>query len=304
MPKSALVGFYLLITLAMWIATLPVLGLSEAPELNLHMFLIHGVMTGLVLIVLLQVRAMRIERSRNLAYLRERSASQQVEIERQKSQLQGRFMEMLAHELKTSLGVLHMVLGSSRPSPEMLDHGRRTVENINSLIERCLAAEKFSDDEIISHFETFALNRIVEEVIAKLPERGRISVHAGSSAPEIVVHTDWQIFRSVLSNLIDNALKYSPAGSAVTIELRSASSGQQQGCEVSISNEAGRVPEAAGLPDPDQLFKKYYRAEGAHKYSGSGLGLYLVANFMRLLGGTVRYEASDERVRFTVWLPV
>jgi signal transduction histidine kinase len=51
------------------------------------------------------------------------------------------------------------------------------------------------------------------------------------------------------------------------------------------------------------LFKKYYRADSARRHSGSGLGLYLVANFVRLLGGAVRYERQELSVRFIVWLP-
>jgi hypothetical protein len=154
-PRWMVGGFYSVLALALVVATSPALGLAKGPEFNLHMFLIHGLMTGVILIVLLQLRAYRIEESRNRAYLRARSAAQQIEIEKQKSQLQGRFIEMLAHEVKTSLSVLHMVFGVSRLNPEMLEHGRRTVNNINQLIERCLQAEKFDDDEIISHFENF-----------------------------------------------------------------------------------------------------------------------------------------------------
>ena len=70
-----------------------------------------------------------------------------------------------------------------------------------------------------------------------------------------------------------------------------------------MENEVGKGPGSAGFPDQKELFKKYYRADSARKHSGSGLGLYLVANFMRLLGGEVRYEPLENSVRFSVWLP-
>ena len=166
----------LLVCSVLLVATSHALGLFDAPELNLHLYLIHGILTGAVLVTLLQVRALRNEASRNLAMLRARTSAQQVEIERQKSQLQSRFMEMLAHEVKTSLSVLHMVFGVSRLNPEMLEHGRRTVNNINQLIERCLQAEKFDDDEIISHFENFSVEALIEDLLSKQPDRARISV--------------------------------------------------------------------------------------------------------------------------------
>ncbi|CAM8632449.1 HATPase domain containing protein [Oxalobacteraceae bacterium] len=299
-PKWMLVGFYSLLSVALVVATSPALGLAKGPEFNLHMFLIHGLMTGVILIVLLQLRAYRIEESRNRAYLRARSAAQQIELEKQKSQLQGRFMEMLAHEVKTSLSVLHMVFGVSRLNPEMLEHGRRTVNNINQLIERCLQAEKFDDDEIISHFENFSVEALIEDLLSKQPDRARISVEQDAPA---TVNSDWQIFKSVLSNLVDNGLKYSLPGSTILLKVKSAQLGERAGCEISVENLVQSGPGSTGFPDRDELFRKYYRADGARKHSGSGLGLYLVANFMRLLKGEVRYEPLEKSVRFTVWLP-
>lgn len=300
LPKWMVVTFYFLVFFVLLVATVPALGFARAPEINLHIFLIHGLMTGTMLIVLLQLRAHRIEESRSRAQLRAQSAAQQFEIEKQKSQLQGRFIEMLAHEVKTSLSVLHMVFGVSRLNPEMLEHGRRTVNNINELIERCLQAEKFDDDEIISHFENFSVATLIEEVLSRLPDRARVSVEQAGS---MTVSSDWQIFKSVLSNLVDNALKYSPPESTVHLRVRSGTLDGRAGCEISVENLVQSGPSSTGFPDRDELFKKYYRADGARKHSGSGLGLYLVANFMRLLKGEVRYEPLEKSVRFTVCLP-
>ncbi len=300
LPKWAVVGFYLSMSAVLWGATMPALGLSHAPELNLHLYLIHGLVTGILLIVLLQFRALRIEEARNVAALRARSATQQVEIEKQKSQLQSRFMEMLAHELKTSLSVLHMVFGSAKANPAMLEHGRRTVKNINDLIERCLQAERFEDNEIISHFENFGIDAVVDELLAKLPDAERFSVYMEE---RFTVNSDWQIYKSVLSNLFDNALKYSPPDSKIQVRVCSGMRDSVRCCELSVENEVAGGAGTSGFPDEAELFKKYYRAGGARKHSGSGLGLYLVANFMRLLGGGVRYERLQHSVRFTVWLP-
>ena len=300
LPKWTLVAFYSLLGSMLFLGAMPSHGLAATPDLNLHMYLIHGLMTGMILLVLLQVRAIRVEHSRNRAHLRAHTAAQQVEVEKQKAQLQGRFMEMLAHELKTSLSVLHMVFGVPKPNPDMFEHGRRTVNNINQLIERCLQAEKFEDDEIISHLERFGMDALIDDVISKIPDAERIHVQ---KATGISVHSDWQIFKSVVSNLIDNALKYSAPGSIVQVRALASERDGKGGCEIIVENEVGRGPGSAGFPDRDELFKKYYRADSARKHSGSGLGLYLVANFMRLLGGEVRCEPMENSVRFSVWLP-
>ncbi len=300
LPKWTLVGFYGLLGSMLFLGVMPSHGLTMTPDLNLHMYLIHGLMTGVILLVLLQVRAIRVEHSRNRAHLRAHTAAQQVEAEKQKVQLQGRFMEMLAHELKTSLSVLHMVFGAPKPNPDMMEHGRRTVNNINQLIERCLQAEKFEDDEIISHLEHFPVDALLDDVISKIPGAERIHVE---QAPNLVMHSDWQIFKSVISNLIDNALKYSAPGSIVQVRAMPVPRDGKAGCEISVENVVAQGPGSAGFPDREELFKKYYRADTARKHSGSGLGLYLVSNFMRLLGGDVRYEPLENSVRFSVWHP-
>jgi signal transduction histidine kinase len=298
--KRALILFYLLVSSVVLVATSHALGLFNAPELNLHLYLIHGIMTGAVLVTLLQVRALRNEASRNLATLRARTAAQQFEIERQKSQLQSRFMEMLAHELKTSLSVLHMVFGTPQPSSDMMSHARGTVQSINDLIDRCLLVEKFEDNQIISHYEYFRVDEVVEDSLRKSSDPSRFAVY---HEERITVKSDRQLLKSVVSNLLDNALKYSPPGSVIQLRVRQGMHEGLRGCELSVENEVALRAGVAMFPDAEQLFKKYYRADGARRHSGSGLGLYLVANFVRLLGGAVRYERQELSVKFTVWLP-
>ena len=299
-PRWALIFFYVLVSSVVLVATSHALGLFNAPEINLHLYLIHGILTGAVLVALLQFRALRNEEARSLAALRARSAAQQVEIERQKSQLQSRFMEMLAHELKTSLSVLHMVFGSSQPSAEMMSHGRQTLQSVNDLIDRCLLVEKFEDDQIVSHFEHFRIDEVVDEAWQKSADPSRFATYYEE---RISIKSDRQLLKSVVSNLLDNAIKYSLPGSVIQLRVRPAAYEGLRGCEVSVENEVRLRAGEPVFPEQEQLFKKYYRADAARRHTGSGLGLYLVANFVRLLGGSVRYEQHDFSVRFTVWLP-
>lgn len=299
-PRWAFLLFYVLVCSVVVLASSHSLGLLNAPELNLHLHLVHGLLTGSVLIAILQVRALRNEAARNLATVRARSAAQQIEIEREKTQLQGRFMEMLAHELKTALSVLQMVLGTPQPTQEMLAHGRRTLQDVNDLIDRCLLAQQFDDGLIVAEFDQLRADELIEEILRKLPEAARLAVYYET---RISLRSDRELLRSVLSNLLDNALKYSTSGSVIQVKLRPASNQGLRGCEFTVENEVER---RAGVPAPldeAELFKKYYRAESALRHTGSGLGLYLVAGFVKLLGGTVRCETEEFRVKFTVWLP-
>lgn len=298
--KRGLLGFYGFVLVTLFLASMPTLGFTRAPEFALHLYLIHGLVTGVVLVIVLQVRAVRIENSRHAILLKAQASAQQVDIEKQKSQLQSRFVEMLAHELKTSLSVLQMVLDLPKANAEMLNYGKRTIQNVNGLIERCLQAESIDGDQFISHFENFYPADVLNELIRNIPDADRLSLQLET---KIVIHSDWQMFKTALSNLLENALKYSPEKSKVFIQIKSAARGSRAGCEITIDNAVDSHRGTSGFPDPDELFKKYYRADSARKHSGSGIGLYLVSNFMRLIGGEVKYEALDNKVRFSLWLP-
>jgi signal transduction histidine kinase len=119
-----------------------------------------------------------------------------------------------------------------------------------------------------------------------------------SPSPHCV--TDIQLLGIILSNLIDNALKYSLANSVVTITVETRQRHGKAGMGIEVAN----LPGAAGMPDPAQLFRKYYRAPGAHAKTGSGLGLHVAEGFARKLGGELRFCPTNETVRFALWIPL
>lgn len=98
----------------------------------------------------------------------------------------------------------------------------------------------------------------------------------------------------VVSNLIDNALKYSPPDSTVELMLSNPISPNQ--LQLSISNPV----KPKGLPDAGKIFSKYYRSSHFQNMDGSGLGLYLTQKTLPLLNATIRYEPSPTQVRFVL----
>jgi len=105
--------------------------------------------------------------------------------------------------------------------------------------------------------------------------------------------------RVVASNLLENALKYSPAGSTISIEATRSDNNGNVAMQLIFSNDIGPM----GEPDPEHVFKKYYRNASATKISGSGLGLYLVFELVNLLGGVIAYQPQHKRVTFELWIP-
>jgi K+-sensing histidine kinase KdpD len=137
--------------------------------------------------------------------------------------------------------------------------------------------------------------QVVRDAVASCSQPARVRVDL---APAPMLRTDSQLLFIVISNLLENACKYAQEGTSIEVTLQ-AQAGDPTQWLVRVSNHPGRV----GLPDPRQVFQKYYRNPQARRSSGTGLGLYLVWHLVKLLGGRVSYEPGDGRVHFVVCLP-
>ncbi len=104
----------------------------------------------------------------------------------------------------------------------------------------------------------------------------------------------------VLSNLLENAYKYSVPNTIIDVWLEAGNGAEgQAGWRWQAENAVNEV----GAPDGNKVFDKYYRGSLAQRQSGSGLGLFLVKTLLELMRGQVAYVLLPERVRLEVWLP-
>ena len=299
--KFQLVLTYTVFAVSLQVATLPALGLWAGQELALNAFLIHGLLTSLLLLGLLMTRAKQHESIRLEAKAKMSLMEQEVRLLSEKRQEQGRFMAMLVHELKTPLSVIRMVLGGSGIETKLREAAGRAVKSMSDVIERCRQAEMVEDLNLhTSKFESVDLNRLAIELIDEREMARRTKL---DTRFPVTVQSDPTLVKVVLSNLLDNANRYSPAGSPVTLRLAPEAQQGVKGVSLVLSNLAN----PGSLPDADRVFNKYYRHASAQRDTGSGLGLFLVRELSERLGGWVRYtppSPDDPTLRFTVWLPV
>ena len=110
---------------------------------------------------------------------------------------------------------------------------------------------------------------------------------------------DPQLLRIILANLMDNAFKYGSVDQEIVITAAPAQRHGRSGALLRVTNGIG----PAGRPDDKRVFEKYYRAAGAHSSTGSGLGLYLAANFAHLMKAELRYLPTHTDISFELWIP-
>ncbi|MGI9135188.1 MAG: ATP-binding protein [Rhodoferax sp.] len=81
--------------------------------------------------------------------------------------------------------------------------------------------------------------------------------------------------------------------------MENAARSGRAGLTLLVVNQVG----SAGMPDPNRVFDRYYRASGAHAKTGSGLGMYIAKGFAQKLGEELSYRSHDNSVEFQLWIP-
>lgn len=296
LPRWVLVSFSAVLVLAAFSAALPSLGGVNGHEWNLNSPMFGGLVNSLLMTILLSLRARNLEKNRQRALLDLGHAEREADKERHRREEQERFLAMLTHELKTPLGVARISLGSLKLVGPQRDRVERALANINAIIDRCRVTDQLEHRQVQPQTEPCELMSLVGECIADCNDPDRVKVLEGNQAP---IQSDSQLFAICVANLIDNALKYSPATSCVNVRVRPQVLTSIEGFVVVIANQVG----PAGTPDGEQIFSKYYRSPGARSKSGSGLGLYLTRSITQLLGAQLSYRVEGDQVEFSLWMP-
>ncbi|MBU6473898.1 MAG: heavy metal sensor histidine kinase, partial [Alphaproteobacteria bacterium] len=218
-----------------------------------------------------------------------------------------RFSADLAHELRTPLGNLSGELEVSLMRPRSAEEYRATLESgleecrrLNSLIEDLLFMARAEHAELVLHRQRFAAAQAAEWVIAQqttVAARKAVQIAISGDTP---VDADPVLFRQALTNLLGNALRHAPPGSAVAISIAADADGA---ATVAVHN-SGEPISPEHLP---HLFDRFYQADPARSAEtgrGTGLGLSIVRTIMDLHGGDVRIESTQENgTTVTLYFP-
>lgn len=290
------VGFYALLWVIMLIAALPGLALSDGGEIPLYIVQAHGLVTAFLILMMLQYRdRVRRLQQNDIALSLERTQMQALQ-ERNIREEQEKLMAMLAHEIKTPLATMHMRLNSNMQGSKEI---RQAIRDMNNVIERCLQTTQFSDRQLQAQKTRLDLVDLVRDAMSSSAQPERMTLECPS---ELFVETDRQLLFIAMNNLLENACKYAAPETPIRIRIGSDISAQSRRAEARI--DISNLPGASGWPDPDKVFDKYYRSPSARRQAGTGLGLYLVGNLMKVLGGGIDYLPDGQQIRFSLSLPM
>ena len=212
----------------------------------------------------------------------------------------------VSHELKTPIAAIRAHLenlldGVEQPNPATLEVMLSQVERLGRLVDQLLDLSRLESGEVPLRIEDLPPHPLVDDLISEievaLPGRGvDVRNDVPSDLPRLPA--DRERLHQVLFNLIDNAVRFTPAGGSVTVSARR----RNGAVEVAVSDTgAGISPEH--LP---RLFERFYRADPARARGdgGTGIGLAIARSVVEAHGGQIRAESEPGRGSvFTFDLP-
>lgn len=239
-----------------------------------------------------------------LLFTRRRFA--ESEARRRRTQQQ---FEMATHEIRTPLTAIqassellsHYQLDDAKRK-QMLDVIYDESQRLGKLVERFLSVERLSAGEMQLKRIPVELSAALNTTIQRLTtaaERKRISVIRDDKGAEVEIEGDPELIEFAISNLVNNAVKYSPAGTSVRVALE-YDAGHAR-IHVSDSGPGMNREESR------KVFDRFYRTRSAENSSttGFGLGLAIAREIARHHGGDLQLETSHgSGSRFTIVLPV
>ena len=239
----------------------------------------------------------------NQALAREREAREEAE---QASRAKDEFLAMLGHELRNPLNAVNgavRVLGHADADAGQLDRAReivaRQISNLRELVDDLLDVARVTSGKITLHREHVDLARIARRAVMVLSGSGRLGKHQVEvDCGEAWVDGDETRLEQVATNLLDNAVKYTPEGGRIAVRVRAE--GDVAVLQVEDTG-VGIAPEL--LPRIFDLFSQGERTLDRSQ-GGLGLGLALVRRLVELHGGevTAASAGAGQGARFTVRL--
>lgn len=219
------------------------------------------------------------------------------------NQVKNDLIAMLAHDFKgpltTIVGFADVLAEDERfdeESRKFLMMISSSAMRLASLATDTLALSRLEQNELTLELEEFDLVGLVRDIVRVFSVTREIELH--TDRDELRIGGDPARLRQVFENLIGNAIKYSPGGQPVEVNLRA----KGRGVEVSVRDHGIGIPEA----DKAKLFGRFARAQNARALgiSGTGFGLYLTKTIVEMHGGTMSVDSVEgEGSTFRAFLP-
>ena len=217
--------------------------------------------------------------------------------------LRSDFINNFSHEFKTpivSIAGFARILNREGLSTQQQKEYLAIIEEeslrLSYMATNVLNLTKVENLEILTEVSRFNLSEQLRSCILLLEKKWeRKALELRLNFDEHSINANEELLKEVWINLLDNAIKFSPAGQIIEIDIREAA----DIIAVSILNTGSEIP----VEQQQKIFGKFYQADESHSAEGNGIGLAVVKKIVSLHKGTVQVSSEDSTTCFTVILP-
>ncbi|AOW20674.1 PAS domain-containing sensor histidine kinase [Urechidicola croceus] len=276
-------------------------------EAGLNPFEVAGKFYVMAIVIDITERKNYTENLEQIVKERTKQLEEALNKEKELNELKTKFLSLVSHEFKTPLsGILTSAILLEKY--KLTEHQERRdkhiktitdkVQYLNNILSDFLSLEKLETGKVNYSFKTFNLSKIVNEVVynANMLLKEGQKINYPENIEGVSMQFDEKIMELALSNLVHNAIKYSPENSIIDIVIE-----QDKTTTIFKVKDEG-----IGIPKNEQknIFNRYFRAENATLTQGTGIGLNIVKNHIENLGGTIDFESEENKGSiFTITLP-
>lgn len=248
------------------------------------------------------------EKLENKVSERTEQLRQALNKEKELGELKTKFLSLVSHEFKTPLSAIltSATLIGKYPLEKQEEKRKKHINSIMSEVQHLtgilndfLSVERFEQGKELYNMTNFHLSKVVNEVIysANMLLKDGQKIEYPLNIEEVRIYQDEKILALTLTNLLHNAIKYSPENTAITLEVVI----EDHQITFSVKDQG------VGIPAKDQkhIFDRYFRAENVLTTQGTGIGLNIVKTHLENLGGKISFESEENKGSvFTAVLPL
>ena len=217
--------------------------------------------------------------------------------------LRSDFVNNFSHEFKTpivSISGLAKLVNKGNLTEEQKKEYLLAIEEeslrLATMATNVLNLTKVENQTILSEVNEFNLSEQIRTSVLLLENRwAEKNIELILDFDEYTIEANEQLLKQVWINLIDNAIKFSPVGATVSIEVKDI----EKRMSVSVKNSGKKIPE----DKLEKIFNKFYQADESHATKGNGIGLAIVKKIIELHRGKIDVKSDDSDTVFTVILP-
>ncbi|TXN35207.1 tetratricopeptide repeat protein [Flagellimonas hymeniacidonis] len=276
---------------------------NKSRKLWQNIYAVGGLLALILTVILFQFFRFRNKKNQELLAIKESQRQQLEEV----NQLKTRFFHNISHEFRTPLTLIlgpleqlkSTVDSSIQPTLDMIErNGKRLLKLINQLLD----LSKIEEGKIslkASHIDIVPLIKGWATSFQSMAEIKGVGLSLNLKKESHFLYVDKEKLEEIIINLLSNALKYTPSGGSVSLDVDES----ENQLYITVSDTGDGIPKE----ELEYIFNRFYQASNANTESqiGTGIGLALVKELVELHKGTITVDSEvDKGSVFKVALPL